>query len=451
MNNFTEYLKKYTENKSVCILGYGREGRSTYRLINKYCSPESVTISDLNPVSNPPENVNIITGENYQDCLDDFDIVFKSPGIVLKKSPSELKCEITSETQVFFTVYREQIIGITGTKGKSTVSSLIYHILKESGKDTYLVGNIGVPVFDIAEDVKEHTVIVCELSCHQLEYMTVSPTTAVFLNLYEEHLDHYGTMEKYHNAKKNIYLHQQQHDCLLINSDIKYEITGAYDYKISAVNPNADIYVYSGIAGKIHIHCNSIEDVYNIPVDKIKLLGVHNHYNIAVAYFITSFYHVEQEEFEKALCTFSPLAHRLEYVDTVDGVRYYDDSISTACATAIEALKSVPNSKTILIGGMDRGIDYTSLVDFLNESDVNVICMETSGKRIFDMIKSTDFKNPERVHYVQHLDDAVKLAHEITPSGTSCVLSPASASYGIFKNFEERGDAFKKLVSELKK
>lgn len=447
MNNFTEYLKNYTENKSVCILGYGREGRSTYRLIEKYCNPKSVTIADLNPVSNPPENINIITGENYQDCLDDFDIVFKSPGIVLEKSPADLKCEITSETQVFFTVYREQIIGITGTKGKSTVSSLIYHILKESGKDTYLVGNIGVPVFDIAEDVKDRTIIVCELSCHQLEYMTVSPSTAVFLNLYEEHLDHYGTMEKYHNAKKNIYLHQEKYDCLLINSDIEYELTGAYDYTISATNPDADIYVYSGIPDKIHIHRDDY--IYNIPTENIKLLGIHNHYNIAVAYFITSFY-VEQEEFEKALYTFNPLAHRLEYVDTVDGVRYYDDSISTACATAIEALKSVPEAGTILIGGMDRGIDYTLLVDFLNGFEVNVICMETSGKRIFDMIKNTDFNNPERVYYIPHLDDAVKLAHEITPSGKSCVLSPAAASYGIFKNFEERGDVFKKLVSELK-
>lgn len=451
MNNFTEYLKKYTENKSVCILGFGREGKSTYRLLDKYCSPESVAISDLNPVDRTanglPENVGIITGENYQDCLDDFDIVFKSPGIVLKKSPSELECEITSETQVFFTVFREQIIGITGTKGKSTVSSLIYHILKESGKDTYLVGNIGVPVFDIAEDVKERTIIVCELSCHQLEYMTVSPSTAVFLNLYEEHLDHYGTMEKYHNAKKNIYLHQKQHDCLLINSDIEYEFTGAYDYTISATNPDSRIYVYSGIPNKIHFHRDDY--IYNIPTENIKLLGVHNHYNIAVAYFITTFY-VEQEEFEKALCTFNPLAHRLEYVDTVDGVRYYDDSISTACATAVEALKSVPNAKTILVGGMDRGIDYTTLVDFLNNCDVNVVCMETSGKRIFDMIQNINFNNPERVHYVPHLEDAVKLAHEITPSGTSCVLSPAAASYGIFRNFEERGDVFKKLVSELK-
>lgn len=450
MNKFVEYLKNYIDKKSVCILGFGREGKSTYRLIEKYCTPESVTIADLNPLDNPPENTGIITGTDYQKSLDDFDIVFKSPGIVLEKNPSELKCEITSETQVFFTVYREQIIGITGTKGKSTVSSLIYHILKESGKDTYLVGNIGVPVFDIAEDVKEHTIIVCELSCHQLEYMTVSPETAVFLNLYEEHLDHYGTMEKYHNAKKNIYLHQKEYDCLLINSDVEYEFTGAYDYTISATNPDADIYVYSGIEGKIHIHHdNSREYIYNIPVDNIKLLGVHNHYNIAVAYFVTSFY-VEQEDFEKALCTFNPLAHRLEYVATVDGVRYYDDSISTACATAIEAVKSVPNAKTILIGGMDRGIDYMSLIEFLNTCDVNVICMETSGKRIYDTIKSMDFNNHERVYYVQHLDEAVELAYEITPSGTSCVMSPASASYGIFKNFEERGDAFKKLVAGLK-
>ncbi|MCM1314577.1 MAG: UDP-N-acetylmuramoyl-L-alanine--D-glutamate ligase [Muribaculaceae bacterium] len=450
MNKFIEYLKNYTDNKSICILGFGREGKSTYRLIEKYCTPESVTIADLNPLNNPPENVRIITGENYQKSLDDFDIVFKSPGIVLEKNPTYLKCEITSETQVFFTVYREQIIGITGTKGKSTVSSLIYHILKASGKDTYLVGNIGVPVFDIAEDVKEHTIIVCELSCHQLEYMTVSPTTAVFLNLYEEHLDHYGTMENYYNAKKNIYLHQEEYDCLLINSDIGTGYTqAAYEYTISAENPDADIYVYSGIPGKIHIHYTSGYDSINIPTDNIKLLGVHNHYNIAVAYFVTSF-HVEREEIEKALITFNPLAHRLEYVDTVDGVRYYDDSISTACATAIEAIKSVPNAETILIGGMDRGIDYMPLIEFLNTCQVNVICMETSGKRIYDTIKNIDFNNPERVYYVQHLDEAVKLAHEITSSGKSCVMSPASASYGIFKNFEERGDVFKKLIAGLK-
>ncbi|MDE5583893.1 MAG: UDP-N-acetylmuramoyl-L-alanine--D-glutamate ligase [Ruminococcus sp.] len=444
MNKFIEYLKNYTENKSVCILGFGREGKSTYRLLKKYCFPRKTAICDLNPVADIETETEVITGENYQKCLDNFDIVFKSPGIVLEKSPTELKCEITSETQVFFTVFREQIIGITGTKGKCTVTSLIFHVLNESGIDVRIAGNIGIPVFDIAEEIESDTVVVCELSCHQLEYMTVSPEKAVFLNLYEEHLDHYGTMENYYNAKKNIYLHQKEYDCLLINHDIAPKnLHEPYIYTISAENKSADCFVKDGtIFGKFG-------ENYKIPTEKVKLLGIHNHYNIAVAYFVTSFY-VSPEDFTKALCTFSPLAHRLEYVDTIDGVRYYDDSISTACATAIEAVKSVPDTQTILIGGMDRGIDYSELADFLSKTDVNVICMEKSGKRIFDMIQGMDFKNPERVYYVPHLDDAVALAHEITSVGKSCVLSPASASYGIFRNFEERGDVFKKFVSELK-
>ena len=449
MNNFAEYIKNYTEGKSVCILGFGREGKSTFKVLREHCSPSCIAISDLNNIDREandiPDSVELICGEGYQDCLDRFDLVFKSPGIVLTTSPSDLKCKITSETQVFFEVFREQIIGITGTKGKSTVTSLIYHILKESGKDAYIAGNIGIPVFDIADSLTDESIVVCELSCHQLEYMTVSPAKAVFLNLYEEHLDHYGTLEKYYDAKKNIYLHQQSDDMLVINSAVvPEEYSSWHVYTISDKDEKADIFVSEG---KIFSHG---EEVYTIPTDRIKLLGVHNHYNIAIAYEMTVMTsEVEPEEFGMALCTFDPLAHRLEYVDTVNGIRWYDDSISTACATAIEALKSVPEPGTILIGGMDRGIDYTPLVDFLKDLDVNVICMEASGKRVFDMLISTDIKDVARVHYAAHLEEAVKLANEITPKGKSCVLSPAAASYGIFKNFEERGDVFKSLVKAL--
>lgn len=448
MNKFTEFLRNYTLGKSVCILGFGREGRSTYQKIVQYCSCGSVTIADLNPIdrvaNNLPESVNLIIGEGYQDSLSDFDIVFKSPGIVLKKHPRELDCEITSETQIFFTVFGSRIIGITGTKGKSTVSSLIYHVLNESGKDALFAGNIGIPVFDIAEDVTDDSIIVCELSCHQLEYMSVSPHIAVFLNLYEEHLDHYGTMENYANAKRNIYLHQNKYDILYCNFDIIPHNIASIGISISNTNPDADVYVENG---KI---MDSDDGEYIIPTDRIKLLGVHNHYNIAVAWDVCRHF-VTAEQFTEALCSFNPLAHRLEFVDEIGGVRYYDDSISTACATAIEALKSVPNPGTILIGGMDRGIDYTPLLDYLAITNVNVICMETSGKRIFEMIsRMKSFSSPERVRYVSHLDEAVKLAAEITPSGQSVVLSPAAASYGIFKNFEERGDVFKKLVDDLK-
>lgn len=448
MNKFCEYIKNYTEGKKVCILGFGREGKSTYRILEKYCSPKAVAIADLNPVDREanglPESVELICGKGYQDCLDRFDMVFKSPGIVLEKSLSELKCTITCETQVFFEVYREQIIGITGTKGKSTVTSLIYHVLHESGVDCRIAGNIGIPVFDIAEGMNDDTVVVCELSCHQLEYMTVSPSSAVFLNLYEEHLDHYGTMENYYNAKKNIYLHQDVCDVLWCNHDIASDDMPSIVVTVSNTNESADVYVSDGIV------YDSDDEEYEIPVDDIKLLGTHNHYNIAIAWDVCKDL-VEEEDFTKALCSFDPLAHRLEFVDTVRGIRWYDDSISTACATAISALQSVPEVGTILIGGMDRGIDYQPLVDFLADFDVRVICMEASGKRVYDMIQASgSFNNKERVHYADHLEDAVMLAAEITPEGMSCVMSPAAASYGIFKNFEERGDAFKKLVTELR-
>ena len=447
MSKFSEYLSSITDKRSVCILGFGREGKSTYAKLVQYCSPSKIAIADLNTVNRQsnalPENVELITGKDYQSRLDEFDIVFKSPGIVLERQPDELSCEISSETQVFFTVFRNQIIGITGTKGKSTVTSLIFHILSHSGVDAHIAGNIGIPVFEIAEQIKQDSIAVCELSCHQLEYMSVSPATAVFLNLYEEHLDHYGTLERYYNAKKNIYLHQKQSDSLVINSSIKPNDIASEICTISQTNDSADVFVSNGI-----VHSSNYE--YAIPIDCVKLLGIHNHYNIAVAYEICRKY-VTTEQFNEALCTFSPLAHRLEFVGSFSDIRWYDDSISTACATAIEAVKSVPDCATILIGGMDRGIDYAPLVEFLLSTDVNVICMEASGKRVYDMLISESITNNPRIYNVKHLDEAVRLASEITPAGKSCVLSPAAASYGIFKNFEERGDVYKSLVASLDK
>lgn len=446
MNDFAEYIKNYTDGKSVCILGFGREGKSTYGILKKYCTPSAVAIADLNDIDRTanelPESVELICGKDYQKSLDRFDIVFKSPGIVLEKQPSELKCEISSETQVFFSVFRDQIIGITGTKGKSTVTSLLYHVLHEAGKDVRIAGNIGIPVFDIAEGIEEGTIIVCELSCHQLEYMTVSPAKAVFLNLFEEHLDHYGTMENYYNAKKNIYLHQKNYDTLWINSKLVRDDIPSDVITVSDKFNNADVFI---IKSKVY---DSDDGELEIPVKKIKLLGSHNYYNIAVVWDISRDY-LSRTEFMNGLYTFQPLPHRLEPIGTYKGINWYDDSISTACATAVEALKSVPDVSTILIGGMDRGIDYTPLVDYLGRSDVNVICMEASGKRVYDLISEQNINSPERIYYTEHLEEAVRLASEITPQGRSCVLSPAAASYGIFRNFEERGDVFQKLVKEL--
>ena len=161
---------------------------------------------------------------------------------------------------------------------------------------------------------------------------------------------------------------------------------------------------------------------------------------------------MDDESFTKALISYEPLPHRLRLIGSLDGVRYYDDSISTICDTAIQALKSIPSPGSILIGGMDRGIDYSELIEYLSVDSVpHIILMEATGKRIYKEIKDSypAFHDPDRLHLVEHLSDAVELAKKVTPRGSACILSPAAASYGIFKNFEARGDAFRDLVFEL--
>lgn len=431
-------------DKHILILGFGREGRSTLRRLQEVGTYASVTIADQASVSFEDRSVQVLSGPSYMDSLDHYDLVFKSPGIVLPKDPDNYRCRITSQTEVFFMAYREQIIGITGTKGKSTVTTLLYHILKENGQDTVLAGNIGIPAFDILEQVSEKTRIICELSCHQLEYIHISPHVAVLLNIHEEHLDHYGTMKNYIHAKQQIYLHQKPEDLLLceLSSLPSRNYCQARIYTVSDRFSTADV-LLSGT----RIRFESGE--FRIPAKEIRLLGHHNHIDIAFDYAICHMLGLSDEAFESALRTYEPLPHRLSYIGEQNHIRYYDDSISTIGDTTIQALKSVPNAGSVLIGGMDRGIEYDDLISWLSEDPVpHIILMEATGKRIYQEIqeKYPDFRNPERLILVDHLQEAVALAQKLTSPGAACILSPAAASYGIFRNFEERGDVFRDLV-----
>ena len=208
-------LKNLITDKHILILGYGREGKSTLHRVLQTGGFASVTVADQANVVTEDPRVQILSGVSYMDTLEHYDLVFKSPGIVLPKDPSLYTCTFTSQMEVFFLAYRDRIIGITGTQGKSTGTTLLYHILKENKRDVVLAGNIGIPAFDILEEIGPDTRIVCELSCHQLEYLNLSPHLAVLLNLHEEHLDHYGTMERYIRAKQQIYLHLKPEDKLL--------------------------------------------------------------------------------------------------------------------------------------------------------------------------------------------------------------------------------------------
>ena len=444
-----EKIEPWIKGKRILLLGYGREGQSTWNVLRRLGTYEALDIADLKAPAAVPEDGTVWhTGPDYQKCMDDYDVVFKSPGIVLERPENEYRCSILSQTEVFFQCFRDQIIGITGTKGKSTVTTLLYHLLKQAGMDALLVGNIGIPALDHMEEVKPDTRIVFELSCHQLEYMTVSPHIGILVNIHEEHLDHYGTMEKYVEAKHHIFKNQRPDDILICNVQCLPEEgtcpSGLIRAGMDGSGKELDV-VQEQDGTWVHFRGKS----FCIPTDEINLLGQHNYFDIGVAYGVCSILGMDDQVFARGLKTYEPLPHRLQYIGEREGVKYYDDSISTICDTTIQALKTLKDTDTVLIGGMDRGIDYRELIEYLSDCPVpHIILMEATGKRIYQEIHKyyPEFKNRARLILAEHLEDGVKRARQITRPGTSCVLSPAAASYGIFRNFEERGETFSRLV-----
>ena len=444
-----EKIEPWIKGKRILLLGYGREGQSTWNVLRRLGTYEALDIADLKaPAALPEDGTVWHTGPDYQKGMDDYDVVFKSPGIVLERPENEYRCSILSQTEVFFQCFRDQIIGITGTKGKSTVTTLLYHLLKQAGMDALLVGNIGIPALDHMEEVKPDTRIVFELSCHQLEYMTVSPHIGILVNIHEEHLDHYGTMEKYVEAKHHIFKNQRPDDILICNVQCLPEEgtcpSGLIRAGMDGSGKELDV-VQEQDGTWVHFRGKS----FCIPTDEIKLLGQHNYFDIGVAYGVCSILGMDDQVFARGLKTYEPLPHRLQYIGEREDVKYYDDSISTICDTTIQALKTLKDTDTVLIGGMDRGIDYRELIEYLSDCQVpHIILMEATGKRIYQEIHKyyPEFKNRARLILAEHLEDGVKRARQITRPGTSCVLSPAAASYGIFRNFEERGETFSRLV-----
>lgn len=421
------------DGKTICVLGYGKEGRATVKALEEFAPSAEITIADKNrDIPKDSEKHWRQIGEGWLENLGKFDVIIKSPGIPPQKELDAHAEKTVGGVQIFLDTIAGSgaiVIGVTGSKGKSTTSSLIAEMLRAGGKDARLVGNIGEPSIAHIGDAKKGTIFVHELSSYMLLDLHASPHIAVVTSFFPEHLDYHGSIEAYLDAKKNVARFQGEDDATYFNAD----------------SPGAASIAREGKGRKIPVHAD------DCPVDlaDTNLIGEHNRGNIALAWRVAEDLGVRKETAIAAATAFRPLPHRLQSLGVVHGIEWVDDAISTTPESAVAALDALGDRvATIILGGQDRGSDFADLARRLAESDVKTaVLFPGSGPRIRSAIASTG----AAIDMIDaaSMEDAVRTAKETTPEGRIALLSTASPSYGMFKNFEEKGNAFLEAIHAL--
>jgi len=399
------------KNKKIIILGFGREGKDTYKTLKKLFPGKSLALADKKEIK--VEEKEVFFGKDYLKNLDNYELIIKTPGVPLKDlKPYVKKAKITSQTELFLANCKGKVIGVTGTKGKSTTSSLIFKILKDHFKSVKLVGNIGKPCLSYLLKSKSTDIFVFEMSCHQLDHISKSPHIAVFTNLYPEHLDYYKTFLKYFNAKKNITKFQNKNDFFIFN-------------------PNFE--ELKNLKTKAH----------KIPFEKsFKKEKIHED-SISAAVAVSKLFGLTEKEIKKSIASFKTLDSRIEFVGTFDKIDFYNDSLSTIPEATIFALNEIKDIDTLILGGFDRGISYKKLTEEIKKKNItNLILFPNTDKKIYH-----DLKN-EKINFffTSKMKEAVLIAKEKTKKGKVCLLSPAASSYNLFKNYKDRANQFKKYL-----
>jgi len=478
-NDIKQALEKRFFEKKIIIVGFGREGISTYRLLKKLSMPYELYIMDQEPTTAKgflatlqDEITVVLPKEDYLKDLDTYDVIFKTPGLpgfLLKTIASD---KILSQADLFMEYMGAYSIGVTGTKGKSTTSSLIAHVLSGLGIQVNLVGNIGYPALECLVNHKDGQMYVYEMSSFQTEFLHHGPHIRVILNLFEEHLNNYESYRAYQDSKLQLFLAQSalEHGndlCIYgSNNQLLRERVAQMDFD---KNQSVETFGYkkNNVLNHPGVFLEDSQiyytDAYNQKISygtkefQKELIGEHNLLNSLVVINIIHFLQqegkldyqrVKPRDILKLIGTFKGLEHRLEKVATYQGITFYNDSISTIPEATLQAIGAIDTLKTLIIGGFDRGIDY---VDFtkklLTFKQLHIVCLPDTGHKIYQWAKQVDQEHVlHRWHQVQTVDEAVKLAYALTPVGYSCLLSPAASSYNCYKNFEERGDHFKDSV-----
>lgn len=458
------------EQRRVVLLGFGVEGQATYQYLRSRFPNKTIGIADRRPLADleiAPKalsglkddgNISVHCGENYLGALKDYEVIVKTPGIAKTndslRAAAERGALLTSQMEIFFEVFdRRRIIGVTGTKGKSTTTALTYKLAREAGLDMVLGGNIGEPPLLHVDQATEKTVFVLELSSYQLEPMRCSPHVAVLLNIVPEHLDYHASFVEYASAKQNITSFQDESDFLVYNSDygLPSEIasrTHARGVPFS-VKRSLDFGCY--LEGGRVIFADGRTQREILKTADIPLIGAFNVQNVCAAVTAGIMAGASSETMADSVRTFKPLSHRLEFIGEYRGIRFYNDSISTVPESALSALEALGTDvQTLILGGHERHLDYANFASGLLSSKVEtLILFSPTGRRMWEAVQSAAAGQPAiKAFPVETMEEGVRVAFENTSRGRICLLSPASPSYGKFKDYRDRGNVFRKQVEE---
>lgn len=430
----------------IAIAGYGVEGKANVAYFSRIYPDAQLTIVDENEaLDSAPVGVPTVFGPNAFGLLDGFDMVVRTAGLDPKKIKTDGR--VWSATNEFFAKCPAPIIGVTGTKGKGTTSSYIASILRAHKKRVHLVGNIGTPALEVLSGVKPDDIVVYELSSFQLWDCERSPETAVVLMIEPDHLDVHASMEEYLAAKSNIRRHQNPHQICWYAPGNQYSEWIAHSNTEGVAKP----FGVSGVPDSVYVSGGSFwrNDDELCTTDAVVLPGEHNITNACAALSAALPYlDGDFSKVEAGLRSFSGLAHRLKYVAEKHGVRYYDDSIATTPGSAIAALQAFDQPKTIILGGSDKGADYTEVVETCRAVNAHVVAVGKTGERIAELCEENGV-TCTRLKANDDMRRIVSVCRDITPAGGVVILSPASASFDQYKNYSDRGDQFIMAVEQL--
>jgi UDP-N-acetylmuramoylalanine--D-glutamate ligase len=424
------------KNKKILVVGAGIEGNAALKYLKKHLPDSVIDVVDQKD------------GSTYLDKQKEYDLAIKSPGVKAEL----LAIPYTTATNIFLANAKGKVIGVTGTKGKSTTTTLIFEMLQKQGIDAYLGGNIGQSPLDFMDTLSDQSWTVLEMSSYQLQDVKKSPHIAVLLMVVPEHLDYHQSLEKYIDAKRNILRFQAPSDFAILNRD--YPATNESD-----IHTKGEVFTVSREResfddgcfvkdGKVWLKIAGGEaDV--IDTKDILLPGKHNLENVCAAVMAATLAGTSILSIQQVLKNFKGLEHRLEFIAEIGNIRFFNDSLATLPQATISALEALKETETLITGGFDRGLDYKDLAKAIVQSGIKtLILFPTTGARIWKEI-CEETNNPPEKFDVTTMEQAVKIAFAETIPGKICLMSPASASFNLFKDYKDRGNQFKEQVALL--